>query len=283
MSSSSLIDRFVEDIEVANDLPSLSGVPAELVASLSRPDTTVPELVGIIRRDPVIVSQVLRAANTAAYAGYAPVDSVHQALLRLGVVRVRQIALFASLYAAVPFRGARVVLQAFWRHSLGVALCAEEIAQRTLASGGEMLFLSGLLHDLGLLVIQSHYPTESLAAEHHAQRHGLTLAAAELAVLGTDHGELGAILGRHWALPARIVGALQGHHRLHQTPPEHYRAAVIVNLADAMWSGLGGGDFGEGTTTIDPDICEEVGLDPATAADVVEHARSEIKQAAAML
>src|SRR5213593_1618739 len=88
-----LTERFVADIEGLSDLPSLSPVLAHLIATLGREDASVAEVAAIIRQDPVIAARVLRAANSAAYIGRSPVSSIRDALLRLGLARIRRLAL----------------------------------------------------------------------------------------------------------------------------------------------------------------------------------------------
>src|SRR5207247_1703625 len=97
------------------------GCPCRLVATPGREDASVAEVAAIIRQDPVIAARVLRSANSAAYIGRSPVSSIRDALLRLGLARIRRQALVASLYDAVPVRGTRAAREIFWQHSLGVA------------------------------------------------------------------------------------------------------------------------------------------------------------------
>lgn len=280
----SLAERFLDSIEAADDLPALSGVLTELVRSLDSVDSTVPEIAAIIRKDPVITAQVLRAANAAAYAGYGPVASIHQALLRLGIVRVRRIAILASLYASVPFRGRHIALNVFWRHAIGVAHVAEAIAPLVGAEdAAETVFLAGLLHDIALLALQSHFAADFLAARRHAEREGMSLPAAELALFGTDHGELGALVARHWGLPDALVDAIRAHHRAELAPPENRRVALIVQLADELWSSTKDGDVGEGIGAVDEMMVQELGLDPAALPALLERARTATAEVTTLL
>jgi len=130
-----LTERFVADIEGLSDLPSLSPVLAHLIATLGREDASVAEVAAIIRQDPVIAARVLRSANSAAYIGRSPVSSIRDALLRLGLARIRRLALVASLYDAVPVRGTRAAREIFWQHSLGVAHGSEIIARYAIGAG----------------------------------------------------------------------------------------------------------------------------------------------------
>jgi putative nucleotidyltransferase with HDIG domain len=283
-----LTDRFVADIEGLSDLPSLSPVLAQLVSTLGREDASVSDVAGIIRQDPVLVARVLRAANSAAYAGRSPVVSIRDALLRLGLLRVRRLALVASLYDAVPVRGTRAAREVFWQHSLGVAHGAEIIARH---AGGvpedadpEAAFLAGLLHDIGLLVMESHYPKEAAAVKRHADTEGVPLCVAELAVLQTDHGELGALLAAHWAMPEPITVGIRAHHRVDLAPDVHRWSAAIVHLADYIVSAEGIGDLQEGSAlSFSDSVLTHLGIKPEALSSIIEETRADARKAASVL
>src|SRR6266403_1038470 len=97
---------------------------------------------------------------------------IRDALLRLSLARIRRLALVASLYDAVPVRGTQASRAIFWQHSLAVAHCSEIIARHAIGAPADLnpesVFLSGLLHDLGLLVLESHYPSEAPAVTRRA-------------------------------------------------------------------------------------------------------------------
>ena len=283
-----LTERFVADIEGLSDLPSLSPVLAHLIATLGREDASVAEVAAIIRQDPVIAARVLRSANSAAYAGRSPVSSIRDALLRLGLARVRRLALVASLYDAVPVRGTRAAREIFWHHSLAVAHGSEIIARY--AVGGpedldpESVFLAGLLHDLGLLVLESHYPKESTAVKRHADAKGVPLCKAEVEILQTDHGELGALLATHWTMPDSIAAAIRAHHRLDQAPAEYRWNAAVTHLADYLVSQEAIADLKEGSAVnFDNAAVETLGLFPEALALITEETRTEARKAAAVL
>jgi len=283
-----LTERFVADIEGLSDLPSLSPVLAHLIATLGREDASVAEVAAIIRQDPVIAARVLRSANSAAYIGRSPVSSIRDALLRLGLARIRRLALVASLYDAVPVRGTRAAREIFWQHSLGVAHGSEIIARYAVGSpedlDPESVFLAGLLHDLGLLVLESHYPKESSAVKRYADIQSVPLCLAELEVLQTDHGELGALLASHWTMPDSIAFAIRAHHRFDQAPPEHRWNAAIIHLADHLVSQEPIADLREGSAEcFDGAVMEILGLSPDAVAQIIEETRTERRKAATVL
>jgi putative nucleotidyltransferase with HDIG domain len=283
-----LTERFVADIEGLSDLPSLSPVLAQLIATLGRDDASVTEVAAIIRQDPVLAARVLRAANSAAYAGRSPVSSIRDALLRLGLVRVRRLALVASLYDAVPVRGTRAARETFWQHSLGVAHGAEIVARHATLGPDDVdpegCFLAGLLHDIGLLVLESHYPKEAAAVKKHADANGMALCQAELAVLGTDHGELGALLAAHWSMPDAIAAAIRSHHRIDHAPAEYRWHASVVHLADFVVSSEGIGDLSEGSVSAFAEaVFEILGLGKDAMPQIVDETRAEARKATSVL
>ncbi len=283
-----LTQRFVADIESLGDLPSLSPVLAQLIATLGRDDASLTEVAGIIRQDPVLAARVMRSANSAAHARRTPVASIREALLRLGLVRVRRLALVVSLYDAVPVRGTHAAREAFWRHSLAVAHGAEIIARHAATTRDDIdpeeCFLAGLLHDIGLLVLESHYPEEAAAVKRHADTNAIPLCQAELAMLSADHGELGSLLAAHWSMPESIAVSIRFHHRIAQAVSGYEWHAAVVHLSDVLVSGEGPDDLNEGSASVfDESVFEILGLDRDGLSHIMRETGAEASRPASVL
>jgi putative nucleotidyltransferase with HDIG domain len=222
--------RALEHLEALDDLPSPSPVLGHLLATLGRAAVGLADIEDILRRDPVIAAKVVAAANAAAWASRGRTETLRAALLRLGLDRVRRLALVTSLYNT---SGARAVPVAFWRHSVAVAHVAEALA---LADGdGDVAptaFFAALVHDLGWLVVHSHCPAEAREIGRLTAG-GVALVAAERQVLGRDHAAVGVRLAAHWALPEAVVEAVQAHHAATRGP---HVVAALVSAADE-WVG----------------------------------------------
>lgn len=280
-------DRIRHNLELLGDLPALSPVVAQLSATLGREDVEVFEVETIMQRDPVITAKVIAAANAAAYASYTPTTTIRGALMKLGLVRVRRLAMLVSLYNKVDVRPALQTL--FSRHSLAVAHAAETIVR--CSPGGpagaiepEVVFLAGLLHDIGLLVIASHYPKECATVRSHAEERGMSLWEAEVALLGIDHGEIGGRLAEHWSFPKEIATAIWFHHRHDAAPDDARRAAVVIRVADAACASEPTWDMAEGDSVSleDPSVTP-LGLDDVSIQAVIEETRTEVKRAEAII
>ncbi len=277
-------DGIRENLDELGDLPALSPVVAHLSATLGRDDVEVGEVEAIIRQDPVVAAKVISAANAAVYAAHMPTTSIRGALLRLGLMRVRRLALLVSLYSAVPVKPA---MQAtFWAHSLATAYAAEAIARHAVAfqPDPEATFLAGLLHDMGLLVLASHYPRELAAVRTFAERRDTQLWEAEIALLGIEHGEVGGRLAAYWSFPKAITVVIQHHHRVDMAPRQHQAVAAIVRLAEASCSGEEGVDLGEGgqVDLSDPALAP-LGLDEASLRAVMDDTRGDSRHAGGVL
>lgn len=288
MSEVLTAERIRDNLQLLGDLPSLSPVVAQLIATLDREDVSVGDVEAIIRRDPVIAAKVVSSANAAAYASHVPTTSIRGALMKLGLLRIRRMAVLISLYNAVP--GRLEFQEAFWRHSLAVAHAVEVLARQLAASkpgvgvNPDMVFLAGLMHDIGLLVLASHYPKQYTAVGALAGERGIPLWEAEVELLHVDHGEIGAYLVEHWSLAEEIAHAARYHHRLTLAPPEHRWIASVLHLADAACSDEPSWDLGEGVALApdDPGV-EAIGLSLDELAPILEEARSEARTAMSVL
>jgi HD-like signal output (HDOD) protein len=219
------------NLDLLTDLPSPSPVVAHLTALLWREDVALSEIEQLVSRDPVIAARLLSAANAAAYAGYGPVASLRGALLRLGSDRVRRLALVISVCNSMP--GLKTPSPRFWLHSLAVAQVADGVA-RAAAAGvePETALLAGLVHDLGILVLASHYPTQARAAAERTLAEERSLVDVEHELFGIHHAEIGAALTRHWSLPEAVTHAVRFHHAP-AGAGEHQAPASVIYLADA--------------------------------------------------
>jgi putative nucleotidyltransferase with HDIG domain len=146
------------------------------------------------------------------------VHSVRQAILLLGVGRVRDITMATAVidrFAAEPPFDA----QRLWQHSIGVAICAQEIAQHA-GLDVDTAYIAGLLHDIGQLLL---FGIDSSAYSHALQvmnERDVEISEAERECLGVDHAQVGGALARLWKLPEVVAEAITTHHASAESDPE---------------------------------------------------------------
>lgn len=232
----SVTEEFGLDLDTVargiGNLPSLPAVVVELLQSLDDADADTDLLARKISRDQALVAKMLRVANSSFYGLQGKVGSIQDAIVVLGLRGVRTLASAAAVAGVFGKTSASGYdFRVFWRHSIGVALCARALAPRMRANA-ENAFAAGLLHDIGRLVLASCFPAHFKAALDYRQRLDCPLLDAERALLGIDHAQVGRVLTERWKFPSLMSQAIAGHHA--PDGQETRSLACVLHVADAM-------------------------------------------------
>lgn len=207
------------------ELPVLPGVAAEVLALSQQETTDAARLSAVVHRDQALAGNVLRVANSAAYAGQVPCSSLQQAVSRLGLQLVGEIAIAVALKGRL-FAGTfgAELFAELWRHSVLTAFFTKEIA-RLRRRNVEIAFLCGLLHDVGKAVLLAE-----VARLGTASSRSLGEVAAAIDV---HHEAAGVQLARHWQLPDQIAECIECHHDVRRAK-RFAEMAMTVQLADLL-------------------------------------------------
>jgi putative nucleotidyltransferase with HDIG domain len=223
-----LADALSRQIEEGTlDLPVLAGA-AQRVMQMALDDSVDPlHLAEAIRNDPAMAGHLLRVANSPLYRARAAIVSLQQAISRLGMAQVREIALAIVCESRVfRVRGFEKELSELFRHSLAVAYFSQEIA-RLKRWNVEEAFLAGLMHDVGRPVLLQAVVDLSRELDCPVSR------AQALMLVGAAHARAGARLVASWALPAKVSDAVLHHHH-HMTPHGGGPLFAVTGLADEL-------------------------------------------------
>ena len=192
-------------------LRPFSGIVQTLIERVSSPDFSLDEVRRLVESDPALAARIMRVANSAAYRAHGPCASVAQAIVRLGAMHLSGLAVAMS--ALTFFNDLGGVGQRIRDHSAGTAVVARELAMcldQGALSG--QVFLAGLLHDLGkLLLIQSG--DVGYAAMVAQELSPCNLHLREQALWGFDHATLGAHVLLSWKIPEPIPQLIASHHQ----------------------------------------------------------------------
>lgn len=233
----------MEDIRVKlkseHPLPPLPAVAQRLLELINQ-DAPFEDIATLLATDSAMAARVLRVANSAALRGASPISSLTEAFLRLGTVQLRQLILGLVFVHHFPRRGAFDYV-AFWRHSLHVALAAQQLEYHSngLRITSSDVYTAGLLHDIGIAYLNLNAATRYKEVIVEARASGEPLGVVERRLLGVDHHEAAAYLLGEWRFPPSIVAVCQHHHNP-DAARETYRDLVrLVNVADRLVWGLG--------------------------------------------
>ena len=191
------------------DLPVLPEAAIK-VRHIVEHDGGVREIVTVIEREPSLAAAVLRYANSVAYAGLREITDLHQAVMRLGFVNVEKTVLAISAKGAFSSsdKSDEHLYRALWQHSLATGLAARRVAPRSLEIGPEAVFLAGLLHDIGKVVVLRCASQLRKADPAHYGFSDETL----LEFIQALHCTAGAQLCAAWNLPSEIRAVALRHH-----------------------------------------------------------------------
>ncbi|MBT8149271.1 MAG: HDOD domain-containing protein [Gammaproteobacteria bacterium] len=186
------------------DLPVLPTVSAEVLA-LSRSDAAdAGSLAQLIQNDQALAGHVMRMANSAAYSPQGKIQTLQQAIAKLGMRQLGQMALTVSVGQSVfnVDEQMQAIAQRLWRHSLACAAWSRELARISRANT-EVAFLCGLLHQIGKPVV--------LRALAQLQQQRATQCAYEeqVALIEKYHKLLGANLALRWQLPDAVLESIE--------------------------------------------------------------------------
>jgi putative nucleotidyltransferase with HDIG domain len=221
----------LEDVSAGiRELPSLPVVVLQLLGSIEKEEADVPEIARKIAQDQALVAKVLRVANSSFYGMQGKVTSMRDAIAVLGIRSVRTLVVAAAVTGNFPASQRSWFDQhAFWKHSLAVALAARAFAD-ALRQNADHAFTSGLLHDIGRLVLVTCFPEYYRAVVDRHVSGGGFIIDAERSVLGFDHMQVGAALAERWKFSPAVGDAVRCHHPV--AGCELPAAGALIHLAD---------------------------------------------------
>ena len=192
-------------------LPPFPAVAQRILALVSQEDVTASQVGDLIKLDPSFSAELLRFANSALFGARREVTSLAQAVIMLGMDRVKSMATFVAVNNMVRSSMRIQGLRKVWMHSLVTALIAHEAA-RAARIDQESAYTTGLLHNLGTLGLMAAYPDEYSRMLEVSNDFGYDLLQTERDLFEIDHCAAGAYLAQDWNFPDELAAAIATHH-----------------------------------------------------------------------
>ncbi|MDR1922216.1 MAG: HDOD domain-containing protein, partial [Candidatus Adiutrix sp.] len=194
-------------------LATLPQITWKLMRLLSDENTTSDDLQQVVEQDPALSAKVISLGNSAYYGLRTPAHTISRAIVIIGFKELEFLAMGLGLADTFDLRKVPYGFdgEGLWLHSLSVSWTAREVAAVTrLADPGEAM-LAGLLHNLGQIMIVTHF-TVHLQRLMNYVADGHTFAEAE-ADLGLWHEAVGYLLAKNWGMPQYLQDVILYHHR----------------------------------------------------------------------
>lgn len=272
-------------IEETRDLVSPPQVHFALLEVLNDPHSTTDDMAEVIAMDPALTARLLRIVNSPYYGLVRRIDTVSRAVTVIGSNELFNLAVAVaatSVFARLP--GALVNMDCFWRHSVFTAMVSRELAKRCDILHPERLFVGGMLHDVGSLLLYNERPDTMCDLLLVSQGDEEIMFHAELNRLGFSHAEVGAGILRLWLLPEALCTAIGAHHTPLDTR-EPCPEACILYLADYLANRSERGGFAAESRSsgeIDAAVLKHLGLSAKVLVPAVETATQAFDQSIAM-
>jgi len=215
------------------DLPTLPQVLGGVLDKINDPDSTTKELAEAISLDQRLTTQTLRMVNSSFYGIRRHITTVSDAIVMLGFQTVRNLVLASSIYNI--FHGTCNTplfdYYKFWKHSLEVAISSQYIGRNKGYILLEELFITGMLHDIGKILIAMFLPAEFDKIASIMKETDKTGVEAEEEVIGTNHAFIGKWLAERWELPLLLIQGIAYHHYPLEAEGD-YLLSYIIHSAD---------------------------------------------------
>ncbi len=232
--------KLVQDVEKLVSLPEVCFLINDLV---NDPNCNVDEIGHVISQDPDLTVRLLKLVNSSLYGFSTKIDTVSRAVLVVGLKELQHVVWASSAvetFSKLP--PAQVNMAGFWRHSIFSAVVARILAKERDVLHPERLFVAGLLHDIGRLLIYTERPIEAKQIlDFEAQNPEANIIDLESEALGFDHAEVAAALMLKWNLPYGLCEAVRYHHQPSRAK-EHLLDASIVHVANIIAHALESGE-----------------------------------------
>jgi len=243
-------------------IPPLPHAVLEVMHALRRSDLSAHRSIELIECDQALAARTLRLANSAFYGVPGRVGSIGDAVRMLGLRTVAGVLAAIALHDTLNASACPGFhFEAYWRHAIGTALAARALSSHAGHDADES-FLTGLMHDVGQLVLATRCPEQAAKAIALAHAGDTDRHAAEAQVLGTGHARVGAMVATHWHFPAWIARGIERHHQPEAAAGgQRISLSGLIQVADAMAHALDlNHDAAEAVPPIDPSVWHALNL-----------------------
>lgn len=221
-------------VERTHDVVSLPSVYHRLKEIVDDVSSSNRDVARLISEDTGLTARLMRIANSSFYGAPSNVDTITRAITVIGTRQVSDIVLSTTvieMFEGIPEE--KENMATFWMHSIRCAVMARILAIYRREPNIERFFVSGLLHDIGRLIMLMQLGKDYWKVIKYANQNHILLDTAERKMLGFDHCEVGGLLLKKWELPAHMIEAA----RYHRNPDKNGYSSIdaaVMHVSDVM-------------------------------------------------
>ncbi|MFO1053441.1 MAG: HDOD domain-containing protein [Planctomycetota bacterium] len=265
------------------ELPTMPEVLVKLNEVIASEDSSADDVANVIATDPAVSTNVLRIVNSAYYGLQVRVSSIALAVSIMGFSMTKKVALKAAVFSVFGrnrSESENFSPVAFWKHSIFTAVAARVLGSQSSKFGanyGEDLYICGLLHDIGKLILLEKASQPYLEVLATSALQGRSEIELEGERFGFNHADVGSVLGVKWFLPEDLTIAIRYHHAPDRDP-FHRSLSSLIHLADHVaWSCGFPSTRGTPIPNFQHEVYDQVGLDPTQVENLLPRIREEFE------
>lgn len=221
-------------IQDSLELFSLPDIYFQISEMISDPRFTAEDMGQVISKDPALSVRLLKIVNSSFYGFQARVDTISRAITIVGIDDLKSLVLATSVidkFSKIPVE--LVDMTAFWLRSVHCAVIAKLLARESSVLHSERLFLMGLLHDVGSLILYYKLPDESLEVLLEADHDRRLVGGLEQEIIGFTHADVGGALIKSWGLPESLYESI-AYYLSPEISQVHKLDTYLLNLASRL-------------------------------------------------
>ena len=202
-----------------NSLPALPAIVTKVMAITANPESSANDLMQAILPDQTMCSTILKVANSAFFGIPRGVSTIERAVVVLGYAEIRNIVIGKAIFSSFPklSQENKNTISLFWEHAFTCGLAAKIIGDHLHLPPSE-LFVAGLIHDIGKLVMLMAFPTDYPILQELSNPCNLDNSTEEQSKFAISHDKVGLQLAEKWLLPEQLCMAIGFHHSPQKAP-----------------------------------------------------------------
>lgn len=229
-----ITDSVVIDVESLigeiTDLISLPEVYLRIRELMDDPNSCLEDFSAVVSTDPALIASVLKIVNSAFFGFTGQIDNITRALNLIGTGPLHDLVLSLSALDSLDLSNDVEAMKLFWKRNIYCGAISRLIAEKLRLQNSESLFVVGLLHEIGRLVLFQKYPQQSRQNMIQAKTDHLPLSEVEKITFGTDYALIGQALMAEWNLPYKFQ-CITGHHPNPEKATEYIDETTIIYVA----------------------------------------------------
>lgn len=238
------IKSIIKKIDRLKPIPQITN---KVMSIAQDPESSMADLSEIIVYDTALTANLLKIANSAYFGLQGKVDSVHHAIVYMGMDQVVSLVLLASSAESLKTaqKGYDLNVGDLWKYSVSSALIARELTKLKKTRETHLIFTASLLKDIGKVILSQYVDKSFKKISTLVKQQGYTFREAEKEVIGIDHSELGGIVAETWKFSPKMVEIIRNHHQPQKSSISEFESSIVY-MADTlcMMMGIGVGSDG---------------------------------------